>query len=163
MIRAVLAVMAGLLCALAGLRPASGLSQEASRLRRWCQLLQHLALHLRQGVLSIPDALLACADGSTAADRLLREMVERIQREPLLPLVQAFSQCCPTWTEQPLLSRMFSHLGHGMQENRCLAVEQAAEEMQLLAEQSAAKAEKDVKLWQTLGLIGGLCLTILLL
>ena len=71
MIRAVLAVMAGLLCALAGLRHASGLSQEASRLRRWCQLLQHLALHLRQGVLSIPDALLACADGSTASGIVL--------------------------------------------------------------------------------------------
>ena len=163
MIRAVLAVMAGLLCGLAGLRHASALSQEANRLRRWCQLLQHLALHLRQGVLSIPDALLACADGQTAADRLLREMVERIQREPLLPLAQAFSQCGANWTEQPLLSRMFAHLGHGMQENRCLAVEQAAEEMRLLAERSAAKAEKDVKLWQTLGLIGGLCLTILLL
>ena len=163
MIRAVLAVMAGLLCGLAGMKHASSLSQEAARLHRWVQVLQHLSLHLRQGMLSIPDALLACADGQTAADRLLREMVQRIQREPLLPLVEAFSRCSANETEQPLLKRMFTHLGHGLQENRRMAVEHAATEMQLLAEQSAAKAEKDVKLWQTLGLIAGLCLTILLL
>ena len=163
MIRAVLAVMAGLLCGFAGIRHASSLSQEAIRLKRWEQLLKHLALHLQQGLLSIPDALLACADGSTAADRLLREMVQQIQKEPLLPIVQAFSRCCTNEKEQPVLTRMFTHLGHGMQENRRSAVEHAAAEMHLLAEQAAAKAEKDVKLWQTLGLIGGLCLTILLL
>ena len=58
---------------------------------------------------------------------------------------------------------MFTQLGHGLQESRCRAVEHALEEIRLLAQAAARKAEKDVKLWQTLGLIGGLCLTILLL
>jgi len=35
--------------------------------------------------------------------------------------------------------------------------------MQLLAESASIRAEKDVKLWQTLGFTGGICLTILLL
>lgn len=163
MIRAVLAVMAGLLCGMAGLRYASSLSREALRLRRWEQLLQHLSLLLHQGQLSIPDALLTCADGQTEADRLLRDMVQRLRDAPLTSLAQAFKLCSPGGAEQALLARMFAHLGHGMLENRCRAVEQAAEEMQLLARSAAQKADKDVKLWQTLGLIGGLCLTILLL
>ena len=54
-------------------------------------------------------------------------------------------------------------MGHGSKDNRVLAVEQCTEEMRLLAEAAAAKAEKDTKLWQTLGFIGGACLTILLL
>lgn len=163
MIRAVLAVMAGLLCSLAGLRYASSLSREALRLHRWEQILQHLSLLLRQGQLSIPEALLACADEHTDADRLLREMVQRLREAPLTSLAHAFHHCSSGGAEQALLARMFTHLGHGMLENRCRAVEQAADEMQLIAQSAAQKADKDVKLWQTLGLIGGLCLTILLL
>ena len=44
-----------------------------------------------------------------------------------------------------------------------LAVRQAVQELEFLAQGAAAKAEKDTKLWQTLGFIGGACLTILLL
>ena len=163
MIRAMLAIMAGILCTVAGLRHASTLTKEAQRLRRWETILQHLLLLLRQGQLSIPEALLTCADEHTDADRLLRELVHQIQETPLTTLLNAFIHSNPEPTEQPLLARMFTRLGHGMQENRCQAVMQAAEEMQLLAQAAAQKAEKDVKLWQTLGMIGGLCLMILLL
>lgn len=139
------------------------LTRDAVRLRRWVQLLSHLALLLRQGLMSIPEALLSCADRHTDADRLLQAMVNLLQKEPMLSLAEAFSQCCSGSNEQPVLSRMFKHLGHGLQENRCQAVQQATEEMRMLADQAASRAEKDVRLWQTLGLIGGLCLTILLL
>ncbi len=163
MSRAILAVMAGLLCALAGMKYASSLQGDAARLKRWGQVLVHLELLLREGTLSIPEALCAAADGSLAPDRLLREMAARMSASPLLSAADAFQNCCGECPERALLSRLFARLSHGTKESRCLAVKQSAEEMALLAQSAAAKAEKDVKLWQTLGFIGGACLTILLL
>ena len=58
---------------------------------------------------------------------------------------------------------MFQRLGRGSKDSRVLAVEQASEEIALLAEAASVKADKDVKLWQTLGITGGVCLAILLM
>lgn len=163
MSRGVFAVMAGLLCAMAGLRRASALKGDAARLSRWVQLLRHLALLLRQGTLSIPQALVAAAEGTQAPDNLLREMAAKLQAAPMLTLSEVFLQRSEAWQEKAALGRLFSGLGHGTLESRCLAAEQAAEELQLMAASAAARAEKDAKLWQTLGFIGGTCLTIMLL
>lgn len=163
MSRAVLAMMAGLLCALAGAKYASSLRADATRMARWVQLLQHLALLLEEAALPIPQALCAAADGHLPPDELLRHMAAAIQAQPLLTPEAAFLQCCKDTQEKPTLVRMFSRLGRGSKENRCLAVQQASNEMQLLSQAAAARAEKDMKLWQTLGFIGGTCLTILLL
>ncbi len=163
MTRAVLALMAGLLCALAGAKYAANLKGEATRLSRWVELLRHLALLLEEGTLPLPQALCTAADSSRPPDALLREISAIMQEEPLVTLEQAFLRCCSDWHEKPLLQRMFSRLGHGSKNNRQLAVEQSAREMEQLAQQASARAEKDVKLWQTLGFIGGTCLTILLL
>lgn len=163
MSRAVLAVMAGLLCALAGVKHAASLKADAARMTRWVHLLTHLTLLLRQGMMSIPEALCAAADGPHPPDKLLREMAAAMQHTPLLSPGEAFEPCPTAWAERDVLSRMFARLGHGSQENRCLAVEQSAAEMRLLAESASTKAEKDAKLWQTLGFTGGACLTIMLL
>lgn len=163
MSRAVLAVMAGLLCALAGVKYASTLKGDANRLSRWVQLLRHLSLLLREGTMSIPEALCAAADGPHPPDKLLRDMAAKVQSAPMTTLEEAFTQLCGDRPERALLQRMFSRLGRGSQESRCLALEQSAQEMEQLAQRASATAEKDVKLWQTLGFIGGACLTILLL
>ena len=163
MSRTVLAVMAGLLCALAGIRYANRLRCDTIRLRRWQQLLCHLALLIEEATLSIPQVLSSVADSHLPPDELLRGMAAAVQAQPLLTLEAAFIQSCDDTPEKPTLARMFSRLGHGTKENRCLAVKQALQEIDLLAQSAAAKAEKDTKLWQTLGFIGGICLTILLL
>ena len=163
MSRAVLAVMAGLLCALAGVKYAASLRGEAVRLARWEPLLAHLALLLEEGTLAIPQALAEAAQGHHPPDALLREMSAAMLREPLLTPEGALLRLCGDWAEKPLLQRMCARLGRGSRENRCQAVRQAAQELALLARQAADRAEKDVKLWQTLGLIGGTCMTILLL
>lgn len=161
--RSVLAIMAGLLCALAGMKYASSLKGESERLSRWVQLLSHLALLLREGTLSIPEALCTAADRPHPPDKLLRELAGKLTAAPMLSLADAFARCSSESTEQTVLARLFARMGHGSKDNRVLAVEQCTEEMRLLAEAAAAKAEKDTKLWQTLGFIGGACLTILLL
>ena len=163
MSRGVLALMAGLLCALAGAKYAASLKGEASRLNRWVELLRHLALLLEEGTLPLPQALCTAADSSHAPDELLRDMAALIQQAPLTTPEAAFLHFCGSWQEKPLLQRMFARIGRGTKENRCLAVEQSARELDQLAQRASARAEKDVKLWQTLGFIGGTCLTILLL
>ncbi len=163
MSRAVLAVMAGLLCALAGMRHAASLKGDAARLHRWVQVLYRLALLLREGTMSIPEALCAAADGGQPPDETLRELARRQSAEPLRTLAEIYRSLCNDAPERELLLRLFGHLGQGGRESRCLAVEQSAEEMGLLARAAAGKAEKDAKLWQQLGIIGGACLTILLL
>lgn len=163
MSRAVIAVMAGLLCALAGVKHGASLKADALRLARWCQLLRHLTLLIQEGTLSIPEALIAAADGPHPPDKLLRQLAMKLQSSPLMTLAEAFRACCGECTERELLARLFTRLGQGSKESRVFSLEQAAKEMTLLAEAASAKAEKDVKLWQTLGFTGGVCLTILLL
>ena len=163
MTRAVLAMMAGLLCAFAGMKYASALKADASRLNRWVQLLRHLALLVREGTMALPEILWTVADESGQPDMLLREMARHMQTSPLLTMAEAYLHCSAPTLEKDVLSRMFARLGRGTKESRSLAVEQSAEEMVLLAEKSSARAEKDAKLWQTLGFTGGICLTILLL
>lgn len=158
-----LAIMAGLLCALAGERHAASLKTDAARLVRWVKVLRHLTLLLKEGTFSIPEALCAAADDSLAPDKLLREMSAHLAASPLLTPGDAFIQCNGDCQEKPVLARMFQRLGRGSKDSRILAVEQAADEVSLLAESASARAEKDVKLWQTLGVTGGICLTILLM
>lgn len=163
MSRTILAIMAGLLCALAGMKHAASLKSDAVRISRWVSLLEHLTLLLRQGTLSIPEVLCAAADGSQAPDQLLRNMAAALNNTPLLSLSGAFQSCSTSWQEKDILARLFSRLGHGSQASRCLAAEQAASELRLLADTASSRAEKDARLWQTLGAAAGACLTIMLI
>ncbi|MBR6667603.1 MAG: stage III sporulation protein AB [Clostridia bacterium] len=162
--RTVFALMAGLLCAAAGVRHASALKADAARLSRWYKVLQHVSILLKEGTLSIPDALCTAADSPFPPDKLLRAMAAHLSETPIATLAEAFrSCCCIDYAENEPLQRLFTRLGQGSRDVRVLAVEQAAEEIRLLAAAAAEKSEKDAKLWQTLGLTGGICLTILLL
>ena len=163
MTRAALALMAGLLCAFAGFRHAAQLKATAARLSRWVQLLEHLSLLLQQGTLSIPELLCTTACSQQPPDLLLHQAADLIRNDPLLSPAEAFRRCALEGPECDVLSRFFQRLGHGTKESRSLAAAQAAQELQLLQAQASAAAEKDVKLWQTLGFTGGICLTILLL
>ena len=161
--RTVLALMAGLLCTMAGIKHAAVLKGEAARLTRWGQVLRHLSVLLKEGTHSIPEALCAAADGLFPPDKLLRAMAAHLSASPMATLADAFRSCCSDHQENDVLQRLFSRLGQGSRDIRVLAVEQTAEEIRLLADSAAEKSEKDAKLWQTLGLTGGICLTILLL
>lgn len=163
MSRAVLAVMAGLLCTLAGLRHASALRGNAARLTRWVSLLRRLTLLLREGTLSIPEALCQAADGGHQPDVMLRHLAAALRENPLCTLAEAYRAMQPDEAESLVVLRLLERLGQGTRESRCLAAEQAADEISLMAEGASAKAQKDARLWQTLGFLGGLCLTMMLL
>lgn len=158
-----LAVASGLMCTLAGLRQASRLHQEETRLKRLASLLTHLAILLDEQAYPLPEAFLLCATDSGDADQLLRALAENLRLHPLTPLTALYDALHPIGPEVSLLRRCFTSISHGSADSRVHAARSAAEEVSLLAESAHQRAEKDARLFQTLGWVGGLCLTMMLL
>jgi len=160
MIRQLLAVMAGLICGVMGMRQAQHIRQENATLRRWEIILRQLCLILQEGALPLPEALDQAADEATPADMLLRGLSARLRAEPLSSLSQLYA---PQGKEGPVLARLFAGLAQGSLESRLLAATQAVQEIALLAETSQSKAKQDAHMWATLGWTCGACLTLMLL
>ncbi len=132
-------------------------------MRRWGALLERLAVILNGQGASLPEALCAASDGNTGPDGVLRGMAEQLQAAPMCSLQGAFEAACPDWPERAALTRMFASLGRGPLQGRMLALQQGIGELSLLGESAKMRADKDAKLFQTLGWTGGACLTIFLL
>ena len=160
MIRPLLAIMAGLICGVLGMRQARRITQENATLRRWEIILRQLCLILQEGALPLPEALDQAANDATPADVLLRGLSARLRAEPLRSLSQLYT---PQGKEGPVLTRLFSGLAQGSLESRLLAATQAVQEIALLAESSQSKAKQDAHMWATLGWTCGACLTLMLL
>lgn len=160
MMRPLLAVMAGLLCALMGQRQARRIKEESALLHRWEAILHQLCLLLQESALSLPEAFEQAAPETSPADALLRQLASRMRSEPLIPLAQLYT---PQGREGPALARLFAGLSSGSLESRVLAAQHAAREIALLAESSRSKADQDARMWAKLGWIGGACLTLMLL
>ncbi len=163
MMRTVLSIMAGLLCALAGLRHAMSIKGEGARMQRWVQMLSHLALLLEEGTMSLPEAICRAAMGGSQVDQVMRDTASAVKDSPLTSLAVAFRARCGDWPERDMLCRMMERISRGTKENRVLAISQAQQEMELMAREAAGKAGKDAKLWATLGIVGGVCATIFLI
>lgn len=163
MIRMVLAVMAGLLCTLAGFRYAGSLRADASRLSRWHRVLERLALLLKERAHALPEALLLAADGHMLPDKLLQAAARAVQQSPLTPLAEAFCAACGQLPERGCIARLCDGLCRGSLESRLLAIEHCLGELSLMQQEAAQRADKDARLWQTLGMIGGVCITIMLI
>lgn len=162
MIRSALALIAGMMCVVAGLRQAQALKAADASLKRWTEITRHLALLLHEGAYTLPEAFLQAASGDDAADKLLRSLAQRMTQEPLLSPPDLWQEMSGN-QEPPLLTRMMQRLSHGSLESRQQAVQHAADELALLSAQAREKSLKDEKMWRTLGLLGGACVTIMLL
>lgn len=162
-IRLFMALTAGCLCALAGIRQAFFLRSEALRLNRWAVLLDRLSLLLSEAFLPMPDLLESAADGSTQPDRLLHAVAGDIKATPLLTIPEAFSRHCPPCTERDTLLRMAEQLSRGSAESRSLAASQAGAYIRHLSDAANKRAARDARLWQTLGWTGGACLALMLM
>lgn len=160
MMRPLLAIMAGLLCGLMGMRQAQRIREESATLHRWEIILQHLCLLLQESTLPLPEAFEQAARSDTRADELLRQLAAGMRSEPLTPLPQLYT---PQGKEGPVLARLLTGLSSGSLEARVLSARHAAQEFALLAEASRGKAGQDARMWAKLGWIGGACLTLMLL
>lgn len=163
MIRPVLAISAGILCALLGLRQARQITDAEARLHRWSTLLRHLALLLAESTLPLPEALTAAASAREAPDEALRALAALLRDEPLSPIEALWPRLNVTGAEAAPLSRLIPRLTRGSVDSRTLAAQQAADELALLAESARGRSASDARMWRTLGLTCGLCLTLMLL
>lgn len=159
MIRPFLALAAGLLCGVLGLRQARRIREENANLSRWEALLLHLCLLLQEG-LSLPEAFDQAATEISAPDQLLRNLAAQLRTQPLVPLPQLYT---PQGRESVFLPRLLEGLSRGSQESRILCTQQAEKEAALLAQSAREKARQDAHMWATLGWACGACLTLLLL
>ena len=112
---------------------------------------------------SLPEAFRLCADGHHPPDTLLRQLADALERAPLSSPGALTDRLCPAISEKDIISRMMHLLSRGSLESRLLAVENARQEVALMHEKAARKADKDARLYQTLGWIGGLCLLLILM
>lgn len=158
-----LAMCAGLLCALYGLRASAHVKEEARRLARWAVLLPRLSLLIAEETLPLPEAMRLAADEPLPPDRLLHMVADAVCADPLSSLAEAFAQHCPPCAERETLLRMHERLGRGSAESRRLAVEQAADALAQMSANATERAARDARLYATLGFTGGACLAILLL
>ena len=95
--QAALAIVAGLLCTLAGFRHAGFLHCEAKRLNHWYNTLERLKLLLTEGGCSLPEALRSAASSDSEADQLLHLIAEEMQNQPLKTASEVFrvhAVCC---------------------------------------------------------------------
>lgn len=163
MARPFFAVAAGLLCALWGWRQAAGLRRQADDLQRWGQILEHLSLLLEEAVLPIPAALRCAADGASMPDSLLIQVADALEADPIASLPDTFERLCPEGAERETLLRLSARIARGSAESRHLACVQASQAIALLGQQSRQRADRDAKLFSTLGWAGGAAMVLMLL
>lgn len=159
MMRPFLALTAGLLCGVLGLRQARRIREESASLSRWETLLRHLALLLQEG-LALTEAFDQAGAEASAPDQLLRRLAAQLRAQPTASLPQLYA---PQGKEGVFLPRLLEGLSHGSQESRILCAQQAEKEAALLARSAREKAKQDAHMWATLGWACGACLTLLLL
>lgn len=160
MMRPFLAVMAGMLLGVAGMRRARQLRVHAANHVRWVNLLSHLSLLLQQAAYTLPEALRLAADQPlqpdawlcALADGITQKRISALPASPVLPGQDA-----------DILNRYVPRLLHGALESRVQATEQARDEFVLLMKSAQADAGREAKMWSQLGWTLGAALTLLLL
>lgn len=159
MMRASLAIIAGLLAGLLGTRYAAGLRQNARRLTRWDALLAHMILLMQEQACALPEAMRLAADDAGEADALMQSVAAQMEADPLF---RAQDAVLPDWPESAVLVRMLRGISAGSLAARVQSVASARAEIALLAQSAADAAGKDARMWSQLGWLGGACLAVLL-
>ena len=162
-VRLMLAVSAGVIAGMLGMRGARRLRVEAARLRRWTVLLERLRLVLAQSALPLPDALDEAADGKCEPDMLMHELASGMRRNPLASLQDCFAAAAYHSAETAVLKPLMAQLDRWTVESRLLAIDHAHGCLLQLAADAQERAGRDAALWARLGWTAGACLTILLI
>lgn len=161
--RLVPAVAAGVILGVAGMRQAALLRRQTALLCRWERLLRHLLLLIRTSPQSLPEVLEQAACEASEPDRLLRSLACSLRQKPLCSLSEFYALMPAADAAHPVLLRLFSRLDRGSRELRVQAVEQAAEEIGILAKESGVKTSRDARMWTQLGWAAGACAALLLI
>ena len=162
MIRTALALLAGLLAGLTGMRYAAGLRRESLRLKRWDTLLSRLSLMMEEQAYTLPEALRRAADQPGEADALLLRVAAALESDRLASLSTLTALVDSALPEAAVITRLLETLGTGTLDMRMHGLSHAREELRHLSDAAAESFAKDAKMWSQLGWIGGACLVVLL-
>ena len=122
---AVLAILTGLMCGIAGTHHAQALRSDVKRLQRWDSLMSRLALILGEAAYALPDALEQAASESAPPDAYLRNLANAMRTQPLCSLEMLCAAQPLEGMEAECIHRMAAQLGRGSMESRLLAISQA--------------------------------------
>ncbi|MBQ2700892.1 MAG: stage III sporulation protein AB [Clostridia bacterium] len=150
---AIFALGTGLCCLFMGLSAGAALTDRQRRLEEWGRALERMENALESRC-PLPEVL------RRGAVPVLEAMARMLEREPLLSLQEAWRQ---TGENEPVLEALFEKLDGSSLPQGHLALKQAREQIVHQAHEAEAKAKKNQPLYRSLGLMGGLAVSLLLL
>lgn len=151
----IFALGAGLCCLCLGLGAGAALDRRRERLGAWRRALERMDTAMGE---RLPLGRILCRGDL----KELRAMAEDLAAEPLLSLKAAWERRARGQEAAEVLNELFEQLDSGDLAARRQALKQAAAQLEGLEQLAAREAERSRPLLRSLGLWGGLALTLLL-
>lgn len=163
MIRLACALMAAAACVLLGFDAARRLRVRVKLLEAWIRSLEWIDMKLTSEGIPLREVVLKEGEGEIS--QRLAAFSRALQGNPRLSAAQAWAssgkdQNAP---EDAVLAQCFSALGTGFLEKRRTALGQAVSQLRAMHKEAEEKAERDCRLYKSMGLAGGAALLLLLL
>lgn len=163
MIRLVCGLIAAAACALLGMEASFRLKRRVENLAAWIRALEMLDLRLLHDGIPLREVVLLEGDGEIA--KRLAAFSRALAENPRMTSAQAWETTGKSQDsrEEKVLAACFSSLGTGVLEKRRTAIAQAIEQLVVLKKEAEEKAQRDCKLYRSLGLAAGAALLLILL
>ncbi len=163
MIRLVCGLTAAGACVLLGMEASHRLKSRVAYLASWLRALELMDLKLLHEGIPLREVVLVDGDGEVA--KRLAAFSRALAENPRITSSQAWqSSGKPADTqEEKVLAACFLALGTGVIEKRRAAIAQAMEQLRVLKKEAEEKAQRDCKLFRSLGLAAGAALLLILL
>jgi len=154
-------LMAGLACGMLGMLATAKLRKEETLLFAWIRFIKRFQTTLKTRRLPICEALQACLGEHPLIDIQLNRALRLMAENPSLTIAEAYQQIC-TETDS-LYVTLFQGISEGTLEKRLAALEMSLLSFVAAYEKAKAAYEKNGRLFQNLGWLGGLALVLLLI
>lgn len=163
MIRMVCAVLAAGACVLLGMEASHRLKSRVANLSAWLRALEMMDLKLLHDGIPLREVVLQDGDGEVA--KRLAAFSRALAENPRITSAQAWQSSgkAADTPEEKVLAACFLALGTGVIEKRRAAIAQAMEQLKVLKKEAEEKAQRDCKLFRSLGLAAGAALLLILL
>ena len=163
MIRMVCAVLAAGACVLLGMEASHRLKSRVANLSAWLRALEMMDLKLLHDGIPLREVVLQDGDGEVV--KRLAAFSRALAENPRITSAQAWQSSGKTadTPEEKVLAACFLALGTGVIEKRRAAIAQAMEQLKVLKKEAEEKAQRDCKLFRSLGLAAGAALLLILL
>jgi stage III sporulation protein AB len=163
MIRLVCGLIAAAACALLGIEASMRLKRRVEYLAAWIRALEMLDLRLVHDGIPLREVVLQEGDGEIA--KRLAAFSKVLSENPRMTSAQAWQASFKgqDTKEEKVLAACFSSIGTGVLEKRRTTIAQTIEQLNVLKKEAEEKAQRDCKLYRSLGFAAGAALLLILL